>query len=136
MPTFTRRSLQLAALLAVATLVVPTAPIARAATNPAAAADELLIRYTANATPAQRRAVERAYGLTKVRGNAKGRNEVVRALGRSPAAVARRLAQDPASWRSLPTIDANLPWIPRQNPDSARSGASITRARRSRASSR
>lgn len=96
MPNSARRSLRAATLLAVAALVLPTVPSAGAATSPAAAADELLIRFTANATPAERRAVERAYGLTKVRGDAKGRNEVVQALGRSPAAVARRLAQDPA----------------------------------------
>jgi subtilisin family serine protease len=62
---------------------------------PPETADQMVIRYRSTATPAQRRAVASAHGLTPVRLSSDGRTEVALAKGRSPAAARRDLAADP-----------------------------------------
>jgi subtilisin family serine protease len=72
------------------------------------AADQVVVRYRAGTTKDEREAVRDAHGLTRVRGSANGRTEIVVAEGRSPATARRQLAQDPSvvavspnSWREL-----------------------------------
>jgi subtilisin family serine protease len=72
------------------------------------AADQVVVRYRAGTSKDEREDVRRAHGLTKVRGSANGRTEIVVAEGRSPATARRQLAQDPSvvavspnSWREL-----------------------------------
>jgi len=101
---------RITALLTAALLVTTLAATGVAAAEPPTpeAADQVLVRYRAGTTKSEREGVARAYGLTKVRGSANGRTEVVVAQGRSPATARRQLAADPNvvavsanSWREL-----------------------------------
>ena len=91
-------------LLVLATAVALMAPTATAtaaeppgaAANPlAASADEVLVRYRADSTAAERARVKRDHDLTTVRASRDGRTEVVIAQGRSPATARRALRSDP-----------------------------------------
>jgi subtilisin family serine protease len=59
------------------------------------AADEVLVRYRADTSRAERALVAREHGLTPVRTSADGRTQVVVAEGRSPATARRELKGDP-----------------------------------------
>ena len=93
-----RRLLVLATAVA---LMTPTATATAAeppgaAANPlAASADEVLVRYRADSTAAERARVKRDHDLTTVRASRDGRTEVVIAQGRSPATARRALKSDP-----------------------------------------
>ena len=92
-----RRSVLAVALLM--TCLVPAATSVAAAEPPAAvqpaqAADEVLVRYRADSTRAERAQVARAHGLTAVRTSRDGRTQVVIAEGRSPATARRELKGD------------------------------------------
>ena len=67
----------------------------RATPTPADAHDDVLVRFRADATPNQRRAVTRDLDLTVVRASRSGRTALVRGKGVSPATVRRQLAADP-----------------------------------------
>jgi len=92
------------------TVVAALFPVGIGAAEPPTpeAADQVVVRYRAGTTDAERAAVARAFGLIKVRGSANGRTEVVVAPGRSPSTALRQLAEDPSvvavsanSWREL-----------------------------------
>ncbi len=89
-----RHSILLAVALAVSVLT-PTGVTAADPTAPPTSADEVLVRYRADATPAQRRAVARDLGLNVVSTSKNGRTQVVVGRGLSPATVRRRLDADP-----------------------------------------
>jgi subtilisin family serine protease len=79
----------------IACLVAPS--VVRAA-DPAISssdADQVLVRYRADSTSAQRRNIVRNLGLDVVRTSADGRNQVVLGRGVSPATVRRLLDDDP-----------------------------------------
>jgi subtilisin family serine protease len=93
--------------LALLTALFPSGMSAADPPTPAAA-DQVVVRYRAGTTAAERQALAREHGLTKVRGNANGRTEVFVAPGRSPATARRLLSEDPGvvaaspnSWRDL-----------------------------------
>jgi subtilisin family serine protease len=97
-------------LLAGFALLTALFPAGLAAAEPPTpqAADQVVVRYRAETTEAEREGVRHAYGLTKVHGSANGRTDVVVAEGRSPATARRQLADDPNvvavspnSWRDL-----------------------------------
>src|SRR6476659_5205921 len=58
-------------------------------------ADQVIVRYRAGTTDAERAGVAHAYGLTKVHGSANGRTEVFVDHGRSQLTALRLLAEDP-----------------------------------------
>jgi subtilisin family serine protease len=91
----TTRRLGLLAVAMLLTTLVPTATTAAADERSAAAADEVLVRYRADATPTERSRVARDHGLTAVRTSPDGRTQVVIAEGRSPATARRELKEDP-----------------------------------------
>ena len=62
-----------------------------AAADHPAGADEVLVRYRADTTKAQRARVASEHDLTVVRTSADGRTQVVVAEGRSPATARRQL---------------------------------------------
>ena len=110
MPTDTRAPRPLhrrLSLLAIAVLVATLAPstVAFAADEPAAAADEVLVRYRAGTTPDEASRVAVEHGLTVVRTSPGGRSQVVVAPGRSPATARRELRDDP---RVLAVSDNHL----------------------------
>ena len=72
----------------------PAVTLAADAPTPASARDEILVRFRANATAAQRRALTQDLDLTVVRSSHTGRTAVVRGKGVSPATVRRLLASD------------------------------------------
>ena len=88
-----RRSSALTAAILVLSLVPSAAGVA-AADHPVGA-DEVLVRYRADVTRAQRAGVASEHGLTTVRTSADGRTQVVVAEGRSPATARRELKDDP-----------------------------------------
>ncbi len=97
-------------LLASFGLLAAIFPASLAAAQPPTpeAADQVIVRYRAGTTEAERAGVAHAYGLTKVHGSANGRTEVFVDRGRSPATAIRKLSQDPNviavspnSWRDL-----------------------------------
>jgi subtilisin family serine protease len=100
----TRRALLLTVALATG-LLAPSAALAAAppgfarpipaTPTPPTARDEVLVRFRADATPLQRRAVTRDLDLTVVRSSHSGRTALVRGKGVSPATVRRQLAADP-----------------------------------------
>jgi subtilisin family serine protease len=75
--------------------IAPSGVTAADPALPHATGDEVLVRYRADVTAAQRRAVTRDLGLTVVSTSATGRTEVVLGGGVSSATVRRRLAADP-----------------------------------------
>ena len=81
------------AALGAAPPTIATPPSAKP--DPASTRDEVLVRFRADATPAQRHAVARDLGLTVVRSSHSGRTAVVLGKGVSPATVRRQLAADP-----------------------------------------
>ena len=96
--------------LVVLALVAAIFPAGMSAADPPTpeAADQVVVRYRAGTTKAERDRVARDYGLTKVHGNANGRTDILVAHGRSPATARRQLAKDPSvvavspnSWRDL-----------------------------------
>ena len=89
----TRHALLLTVVLATG-LFGPAVTLAADAPTPASARDEILVRFRANATAAQRRALTRDLDLTVVRSSHTGRTAVVRGKGVSPATVRRLLASD------------------------------------------
>jgi subtilisin family serine protease len=106
LPSSVRRS----TLLIGFTLIAAIFPAAVAAADPPTpeAADQVVVRYRAGTTESERQGVAHAYGLTKIRGSANGRTEVLVAKGKSPATARRQLAADPNvvavspnSWRDL-----------------------------------
>jgi subtilisin family serine protease len=91
-------------------LIAALFPAGLAAAEPPTpeAADQVIVRYRAGTTAAERAEVARAYGLTKVHGSANGRTEVLVAKGRSSATAMRQLAGaseivavSPNIWRDL-----------------------------------
>jgi subtilisin family serine protease len=89
-----RHSLLLTIALATS-VIAPTGVTAADPTAPPSTADEVLVRYRADATPAQQRSVTRDLGLTVVSTSSNGRTQVVVGRGMSPATVRRRLDADP-----------------------------------------
>jgi subtilisin family serine protease len=79
----------------VMTCLVPATASVAAAESPAAAADEVLVRYRADTSPAERAKVAHDHGLTAVKTSRDGRTQVVVAEGRSPATARRELKSDP-----------------------------------------
>ena len=59
------------------------------------ASDQVLVRYRADSTPAQRRGIARDLGLTTVSTSVDGRTQVLVAADGSPATARRRLRDDP-----------------------------------------
>ena len=87
------------------------APSGVAAADPAVAAsvrDEVLVRYRANVTAAQRRAISRDLGLDVVSEGASGQTQVVVGRGISPATVRRRLDADPRVLAVAPNYQREL----------------------------
>ena len=78
-----------------ASLITPTGVTAADPTAPPASADEVLVRYRADVTAAQRRAVTRDLGLDVVSTSKNGRTQVVVGHGLSTATVRRGLDADP-----------------------------------------
>lgn len=108
-PTLTTVTRRIAPLIGLA-LIAALMPAGIAAAEPPTpeAADQVVVRYRAGTTNAERAAIARNLGLTKVHGSANGRTEVFVAEGRSPATARRQLAADPKvvavspnSWRDL-----------------------------------
>ena len=89
-----RPSLLLLVALA-ASAIAPTGVTAADPVVPDAIGDEVLVRYRANVTPSQRRAVTRDLDLTVLSTSVTGRTEVVVGRGISAATVRRRLDADP-----------------------------------------
>lgn len=120
MPTTTRRSapasVKLTAFVALAAFILPLAAHTAAAEPSPATADQLVVRYGRDTSAAQRSAVARAHGLTRLQASPDGRTEIVLAQGRSPAAVARRLAADPAIVAVAPNSRRELALDPRSEP--------------------
>ncbi len=84
--------------LLVGLLLVTALPMSVTAADPSAPpnpADELVVRYRADTTTAERRGVVRELGLTVVAASRNGRTEVVVGLGKSPSTVRRQLQDDP-----------------------------------------
>ena len=81
--------------LAAAALVLSLVPVATGVASAASPNDEVLVRYRADSTPAQRARVTREHGLSVVRKSPDGRTQVVVAEGRSPATARRELQADP-----------------------------------------
>jgi subtilisin family serine protease len=105
-----RPTMRRSALLVGFALITALFPGGMAAAEPPSpeAADQVVVRYEAGTTKAERREVARAHGLTKVREAKNGRTETLVADGRSPATARRQLAGDPRvaavssnSWREL-----------------------------------
>ena len=90
----TRPALLLTVVLAMG-LLAPSAALAADPPLPASAQDEILVRYRAETTPAQRAAIARDLDLSVVRSSKSGRTAVVRGKGVSPATVRRLLKNDP-----------------------------------------
>ncbi len=85
-------------LLASALILAMVAPVGVAAADPAAppdAADQVVVRYRQDSTPAQRRGVVRDLGLTAIHTSRDGRTQVLAATDGSPATARRHLAADP-----------------------------------------
>jgi subtilisin family serine protease len=59
------------------------------------AADEVVVRYRADTSRAERALIAREHGLTPIRTSPDGRTQVVVAEGRSPATARRELKNDP-----------------------------------------
>ena len=89
----TRPALLLTAVLA-AGLAAPSASLAADPPLPSRAQDEILVRYKAGTTPAQRAAIARDLDLSVVRASKTGRTAVVRGEGVSPATVRRLLSRN------------------------------------------
>jgi subtilisin family serine protease len=116
------RTLRMTVLVGVV-LIAAGFPAGLAAAEPPSpeAADQVVVRYRAGTTAAEREGVARAYGLTKVYGSANGRTEVVVARGRSSATARRQLAQSPEIvavsanvWRDLDdeiTDEEHFAWL-------------------------
>lgn len=102
-----RHSILLSVALA-ASVIAPTGATAADPTAPPQTADEVLVRYRADATPAQRRAVTRDLGLTVVSTSPNGRTQVVIGRGLSPATVRRRLDADPRVLAVAPNYQREL----------------------------
>lgn len=87
---------RMTALLGIA-LVGALFPAAMAAAEPpkTEAADEVVVRYRADTSRAERALIAREHGLTPVRTSPDGRTQVVVAEGRSPATARRELKNDP-----------------------------------------
>ena len=90
----TRHALLVLVVLATG-LAAPSGSLAADAALPSTAHDDILVRYRANTSPAQRKAVARDLDLTLVRESRSGRTAVLRGNGVSPATVRRELANDP-----------------------------------------
>jgi subtilisin family serine protease len=79
----------------IACLVAPSVAWAADPATSASDADQVLVRYRADSTSAQRRNMVRDLGLDVLRTSADGRNQVVLGRGVSPATVRRLLDEDP-----------------------------------------
>jgi len=78
----------------IACLVAPSAALAADPAISATDADQVLVRYRADSTPAQRANVARDLGLDVVRTSPDGRNQLVIGRGVSAATVRRLLGED------------------------------------------
>ncbi len=76
-------------------LAAPGASLAADPPSPATTRDDILVRYRANTTSAERKAVARDLNLSLIRMSRSGRTAVLRGKGVSPATVRRELAGDP-----------------------------------------
>lgn len=110
-----RHSILLSVALAVS-VITPTGVTAADPTAPPSSADEVLVRYRADATPAQRRAVARDLGLDVVSTSKNGRTQVVVGRGLSPATVRRRLDADPRVLAVAPNYRRELADDPTSEP--------------------
>src|SRR6185312_14941611 len=90
----TRHALLVLVLLATG-LAAPGASLAAAPPSPATTRDDILVRYRANTSSAERKAVARDLNLSLIRVSRSGRTAVLRGNGVSPATVRRELASDP-----------------------------------------
>jgi len=90
----TRHAILILVVLATA-LGAPSLSFAADPPLPASTRDDILVRYRAETSPAQRKALARDLNLTLVRESRSGRTAVVRGKGVSAATVRRELASDP-----------------------------------------
>ena len=91
----TRHSPVLTIALILGAVVAPTAASAADPIPRSTPADEVVVRYRADTTAAERRAVSRKLGLTVLSRSGDGQTEVVVGRGLSPATVRRQLDADP-----------------------------------------
>ncbi|HET9666138.1 MAG TPA: S8 family peptidase [Desertimonas sp.] len=99
-----------------ASLIIPTGVTAADSTAPPSSADEVVVRYRADATLAQRRAVPRDLGLDVVSTSKNGRTQVVVGHGLSTATVRRRLDADPRVLAVAPNHRRELAADPTSEP--------------------
>ena len=90
----TRHALLVLVVLATG-LAAPTGSLAADPPTPATSRDDILVRYRANTSSAERKAVARDLNLSVVRSSRTGRTAVLRGKGVSAATVRRELAGDP-----------------------------------------
>src|SRR5690349_15629344 len=90
----TRRALLVLVVLATG-LVAPGGSLAADPPSPPTTRDDILVRYRANTSPAERKAVARDLNLSLIRESRSGRTAVLRGKGLSAATVRRELAGDP-----------------------------------------
>jgi subtilisin family serine protease len=90
----TRHALLVLVVLATG-LAAPTGSLAADPPTPATPRDDILVRYRANTSSAERKAVARDLNLSVVRSSRTGRTAVLRGKGVSAATVRRELAGDP-----------------------------------------
>ena len=96
------------ALVLAAGAIAPTGVTAADPAVAASARDEVLVRYRADVTAAERRAIPRDLGLNVVSEGATGRTQVVVGRGISPATVRRRLDADPRVLAVAPNYQREL----------------------------
>ena len=92
----------------IACLIAPSVARAADPTTSASDADQVLVRYRSDSSPAQRRNLVRDLGLDVVRTSADGRNQVVVGRGVSPATVRRLLDEDPSVEAVSPNYQREL----------------------------
>jgi subtilisin family serine protease len=91
-----------------ACLVAPSVAWAADPPTSSSGADQVLVRYRADSTSAQRRNIVRNLGLDVVHTSADGRNQVVLGRGVSPATVRRLLDEDPSVEAVSPNYQREL----------------------------
>src|SRR4029453_7632951 len=90
----TRHALLVLVVLATG-LAAPGGSLAADPPAPASTRDDILVRYRANTSSAEQRALAGDLNLSLVRVSRSGRTAVLRGKGVSPATVRRELASDP-----------------------------------------
>ena len=95
-------------LVLAASAIAPTGVTAADPVVPNAVGDEVLVRYRANVTAAQRRSIARDLDLDVRSTSASGRTQVVVGRGVSPATVRRQLDADPRILAVAPNYQREL----------------------------